>query len=271
MSDTASPPASLADTLKPWRVGAFALALLAAVATLSPAQGAETLRFALEALLSVAPFLVGSAVMAAYVIAAGADRIIARAFTGSPGRMILMAALLGALSPFCSCGVIPIIAALLAMGVPLAPIMAFWLASPIMDPEMFVLTWGILGLDFAVAKAAVAVGLGLFGGTVTHGLSGWLGTDLMRDGAGGCSCSARATVRGGKPVVWAFWQDAARRQVFGRELGRALRFLVQWLILAFLLESLMLAFIPAETIVAHLGALAPARLRWRRWSVCPPI
>ena len=46
---------------------------------------------------------------------------------------------------FCSCGVIPLIAAMLVAGVPLAPVMAFWIASPIMDPEMFVLTAAGIG------------------------------------------------------------------------------------------------------------------------------
>jgi len=64
---------------------------------------------------------------------------------------------MGALSPFCLCGVIPLIAALLSMGVPLAPVMAFWLASPIMDPSMFLLTSGEIGMDFAIAIAVFAL------------------------------------------------------------------------------------------------------------------
>src|SRR3546814_17716262 len=78
-----------------------------------------------------------------------------------------LAALAGGLSPFCSCGVIPLIAALLAMGVPLSAVMAFWLASPVIDPSMFVLTAGVLGSEFALAKTLAAIGLGLFGGFVT--------------------------------------------------------------------------------------------------------
>ena len=114
-------------------------------------------------LLNVAPFLVLSIVIAAYAGATGADGLIARAFTGSPAVMILIAAAAGGLSPFCSCGVIPLIAALLVMGVPLSAVMAFWLASPVMDPSMFVLTTGVLGLEFAIAKTVAAVGLGIFG------------------------------------------------------------------------------------------------------------
>ena len=46
--------------------------------------------------------------------------LIARAFEGRESRMILLAALMGGLAPFCSCEVIPFIAALLAAGTPLS-------------------------------------------------------------------------------------------------------------------------------------------------------
>ena len=83
-----------------------------------------------------------------------------------------MAALLGGLSPFCSCEVIPFIAALLAVGAPLSAIMAFWLASPLMDPAMFLITSGTLGFDFAIAKTIAAVAIGLGGGFFVKALSG---------------------------------------------------------------------------------------------------
>ena len=120
-------------------------ALIAGLALFAPPQALASLRFTTASLFEVAPFLLGSVAVAAYAKASGADAVIARAFTGRLPAMIVLAALIGALSPFCSCGVIPLIAALLSMGVPLPPVMAFWLASPLMDPTMFVLTVGTLG------------------------------------------------------------------------------------------------------------------------------
>ena len=127
-------------------------------------QGLGSLRFTLDNLVGIAPFLLASIGLAAFAKASGADSLIARAFTGKETTMILFAALMGGLSPFCSCGVIPLIAALLAMGVPLAPVMAFWMASPLMDPSMFFLTAGTLGLEFAFFKTFAAVSVGLIGG-----------------------------------------------------------------------------------------------------------
>lgn len=233
-----------------WLVSAVILVLLALFA---PTQARASLEFTLSALIGVAPFLIASIGVAAWAGASGADNLIARIFTGSPVLMIALAAAFGGLSPFCSCGVIPLIAALLAMGVPLPAVMAFWLASPIIDPAMFALTAGVLGWEFAIAKGLAAIGLGLFGGYATLALTrhGAL-ADPLRDGVGNGGCGA-AALRRPKPVVWAFWRDAERRGKFGREAVRTTLFLFKWLTLAFVLESLMIAYVPAQWIITAVG------------------
>ncbi|MGB0498748.1 MAG: permease, partial [Rubricella sp.] len=194
-----------------------------------------------------------SIAIAAWAGATGADNLIARAFTGAPLLMVFFGALAGGLSPFCSCGVIPLIAALLAMGMPLSAVMAFWLASPIMDPSMFVLTAGVLDMEFAVAKTVAAIGLGVFGGLVVHALArGGALSDPLRDGVGNGGCGG-AKIRAPKPVVWRFWIDGERRAKFGKTALSTTLFLAKWLTLAFILESLMLAWIPAERVTATLG------------------
>ncbi len=227
--------------------------ILAALALFDAAQAGASARFALDALLGTAPFLVLSIAIAAWANATGADNLIAKAFTGAPLLMIGVASLAGAISPFCSCGVIPLIAALLAMGVPLSAVMAFWLASPIMDPSMFVLTAGMLDLEFAVAKTLAAIGLGLLGGFAVHLLSrGGALSDPLREGVGNGGCGG-AKIRAPKPVVWRFWSEPARREKFGKTALSTTLFLAKWLTLAFILESLMLAWIPAETVASALG------------------
>lgn len=227
--------------------------LLAVVFLVDAPLGTSSVQFTIRNLIDVAPFLLLSIGVAAYASATGADGLIARAFTGSPAVMIAVAAVAGGLSPFCSCGVIPLIAALLAMGVPLSAVMAFWLASPVMDPSMFMLTTGVMGAEFAIAKTLAAVGLGIFGGTIVHALSraGAL-ADPLRDGVGNGGCGA-SKVRTPQPVVWAFWHDDTRVAKFLREAVKTTLFLTKWLALAFLIESLMLAWIPAELVTRALG------------------
>ena len=235
------------------RVWLFLAVALFALATVDARQALESLRFTGDALVGVSLFLALSIAVAAYAKASGADRLIAQAFSGNMGRMIIAAALMGALSPFCSCGVIPLIAALLSMGVPLAPVMAFWLASPLMDPSMFLLTVGTLGSTFAIYKTAAAFGIGLLGGFGTMLLMrGGAFARPLREGVGNGGCGG-AVVRNPGPVQWKFWGDADRRSKFKQNaLGNTL-FLGKWLTVAFFIESLMLAYIPAETVSAAIG------------------
>ena len=231
----------------------FVALVFAALAAFDLGQAQASVVFVADAFLQTGAFLVLAVMLAAYAKASGADTLIADAFRGNEVRMIFIAALFGGLSPFCSCGVIPLIAALLAMGVPLSAVMAFWLSSPIMDPSMFALTAGVIGTDFAIAKTLAAIGLGMFGGYVTYALSGnGLLSNPLREGVGNGGC-AGGKVRKPSNVFWPIWKDPARVGTFGRETRSVTLFLGKWLLVAFTLESLMLAYIPAEWITGLLG------------------
>ncbi len=235
------------------RVVVAILAIILLIALISPDQARESIVFTGHALLDVSIFLLLSVGVTAYAKASGSDRLIAKAFSGRTGTMIVAASLMGALSPFCSCGVIPLIAALLAMGVPLPAVMAFWLASPIMDPSMFVLTAGTLGFEFAAYKTFAAFAMGLLGGFGTAALMGsaWFHNPL-RPGIGDGGCGG-AAVRSDAPPVWRFWTEDKRRDAFRRTGVDTIGFLGKWLALAFLLESLMLTYVPAELVASTLG------------------
>ena len=227
--------------------------ILFAVAVLDFAEFVPTVSFALDALAGTAPFILFAVVAIAYMKASGAENVLAKAFIGRESRMIVFAALLGGLSPFCSCEVIPFIAALLAAGAPLSAVMAFWLASPLMDPAMFSITAGTLGLDFTIAKTIAAVSLGLFGGFVTMSFAKSAVFDeplREKPQVGGC-CGVKKPFS--ETPVWKFWTESARRETF-RDTGleNAL-FLLKWLALAYTIEALMVRYVPADLIASVLG------------------
>lgn len=231
-----------------------AAALLLGLGIAVPDQAWKSLSFTLGALGSIAPWFALSMLAAAGAKATGADQLVAHAFVGRQSRMILLAALFGALSPFCSCGVIPLIAGLLSAGVPLAPVMAFWIASPLMDPNMFALTAAGIGFEFAAAKALAAIGMGLFAGFATLAAQRAGGVDAALRGSPS-SCAAKAAQRLLVPPkpVWRFWQEGPRAQVFVTETAKNSWKLARWMTLAFLLESLMVAYVPGEAIATWLG------------------
>jgi hypothetical protein len=78
--------------------------------------------------------------------------------------------------------VIPVVSGLLLSGVPLAPVMSFWVASPTMDPEMFALTVATLGWPLAVVRLGATLVLSLAAGYLTLALQrgGLLTTDVLR-------------------------------------------------------------------------------------------
>lgn len=229
------------------------IALLVGLLLVDSTLAVRALLFIGEAFAGIGVFLALAVLLAAYTQATGADGIIARAFSGRERSSIALAAAVGALSPFCSCGVIPLIAAMLGMGVPLAAVMAFWLASPLMDPSMFVLTAGVAGTEFAVAKLLAAVGVSALGGYATlwltrrHGFS-----DPLREGVATAGCGT-GKVRQVSAVQWGFWHDRERRSKFIRATRQTGLFLGKWLALAFALEFLMLTWIPADSIEGLLG------------------
>lgn len=229
-------------------VGGFAL-----LALLVPGQSAESLGFVGRALFGIAPFLALSVAVAAGARASGADKLVAAVFADAGPRTIILAAAFGALSPFCSCGVVPLVAALLAAGVPLAPVMAFWISSPIIDPEMLILTGAVLGWPFALFKLAAAIAMGVGAGFVTQGaLQLAAFREPLRPGVR--PCGACASLPESEAVAWRFWRAPERRQIFAQEARQAAWFLGKWLSVAFLVESLMVAYLPAESLAQWLAA-----------------
>ncbi|NEP63723.1 MAG: permease [Symploca sp. SIO2G7] len=243
------------------RVFVAIVLIFVALAIFVPIQVSNSLSFTVQNLIDVFPFLLLSIGIAAYARASGADHLIAKVFQGRISMMILVASLFGALSPFCSCGVIPLIAALLSMGVPISAVMAFWLSSPLMDPSMFILTIGTLGLQFAIVKTLATVAIGLLGGwgtlaLINSGISTAAFRNPLRAGVGNGGCGG-SRVHNPKPVVWKFWSQPKRRQTFWLGIRSNAWFLGKWMALAFLLESLMLVYMPSAWIqtIAGKGSL----------------
>ena len=235
------------------RVVLAIIAVLLVLALFTPAQALTSVEFASLSLLKIFPFIAASVLIAAGAKATGADRQIAAVFQGSPLKVVVLAALFGALSPFCSCGVVPIIAGLLGAGVPLAPVMAFWIASPLMSPEKFFVMLGVFPQSLTFALLIGAIAMGLFAGAVTHFMTvrGRM-TQPLRPGGGFGGCGA-SLATSDAPVVWRFWHDRERRSAFVGTSTETMFFLLKWLSLAFVIESMMIAYIPAESVAQWMG------------------
>jgi len=74
----------------------------------------------------------------------------------------------GTFTPFCACGTMAVIVAMMTTALPWGPIMAFLTSSPLMSPDEFILYSGIISFKFAVALAVASVIVGLGSGYITH-------------------------------------------------------------------------------------------------------
>lgn len=230
-----------------------AVGLAVAGSLIRPRQAWEMVEFVVLGLVSVAPLVVPGIVLAAWIMASGADAHLTRAFEGRAIRAIVAASAIGAVTPVCGVTVLPLMAALLAAGIPLAPIMAFWLSSPITDPAMLATTAATLGLGFAAGKTIAAFGLGIFGGALTSILSGrdWAKAPLRRNRiAGGLS-----RCRCGEPLSFdaRIWRGEERREVFRRNFAATTRLILVCLIPAFAAEYALNATLRPEALSAYLG------------------
>lgn len=150
----------------------------------------------LDTLESTWPFLVLSVVLASVVqVYVGADRLGGWLRRSVPVAVV-GAVLLGALTPFCSCGTMAVVLGSLAASVPWAPVVAFMASSPLTSPGEYALSVGLFGPGFATAFVLAAIGVGLLGGIAAWVLerAGWLVGQSRVAPASGSACSTSTTV-----------------------------------------------------------------------------
>jgi len=242
-------------TVPDWKTAllALAVAVLAMLSVLWPGHAVGALVFAVVSLIDVAPLIVPGIVVAAWIIASRADAHIARAFEGRTTASVLAASAIGAITPVCGVTVLPLMAGLLVAGVPLAPIMAFWLASPVTDPAILAATVATLGVNFAVGKTLAAAALGVAGGLVTAVVAqrSWVLRPLrdsrLAQAMGETSCGGR------QPFEPRIWQTPQRRRAFARQALATSRLIVVCLIPAFAAEYVLNATLTPGAMAAHVG------------------
>lgn len=128
----------------------------------------ELLTYVINTLIHNVPFLL-LGILVAIIIKVYVDpeqfktAIMKKANISIPGSVAF-----GAFTPFCACGTMAVIVAMLTTALPWGPIMAFLTSSPLMSPDEFVMISGIVSLKFAIALTAASVIIGLGSGYITH-------------------------------------------------------------------------------------------------------
>lgn len=87
---------------------------------------------------------------------------------GEHGRGYLMAAIIGAITPFCSCSTIPMLRGLLKAKAGFGPTMTFLFSSPLLNPIIIGLFFATFGMKVTIAYAAIALIVSVIAGLILH-------------------------------------------------------------------------------------------------------
>ena len=229
---------------------AFMLMILLVVGIFSVQQMLKTATDVARDLLYLSPYLIAAFALAGYLKAASIDALLTQVFRGRRALMIVSATAVGALTPLCSCSVVALVAVLLGSGTPLSAVIAFWIASPIISPDLYMYTAGVLGIEIATARLLAALFMGITSGFVTMFFES-MGAfqNPMRK-----SFLTRPMPQGEALMPkWRFWQERQRISVFMEESKSAAAKILPWMALAFTLESLMTAFVPTGFVASWVG------------------
>jgi len=112
-------------------------------------------------LLSVLIFLVSY--IQSYFPPERTKKILGR-FKGIKGN--IFGALLGTITPFCSCSSIPIFIGFTSSGLPLGTTFSFLISSPLVDIASFLVLMSFFGIKTAIAYVVVGLIIAVIGGTI---------------------------------------------------------------------------------------------------------
>lgn len=84
----------------------------------------------------------------------------------------VIAVFFGAVTPFCACSTVPITLGLLQAGVPFGTVMSFVIASPLMDPLVFIMLGTFMGWDVAIIFLLLTSAFSVIAGVILEKM-GW--------------------------------------------------------------------------------------------------
>ena len=191
-----------------------------------------------ELLLIIAPYFAASVIINAVIRQYFIHKEI-RFFTGYKFLDIFIAACIGMISPIPTYIAVPLGISFIYAGIPFSAIIAFIIASPLMNPGIFFLTMSRLGLEIAVARVLttllIAVAAGYFAGWLFHSPLQQLSERYKKF----------------KPP---------EKRSLGKETWRSLRFFSRYFLISLFLSAAIKAFISPEFISRLLGGSAGMNL-----------
>lgn len=160
---------------------------------------------------------------------------------------LMLAALFGAVTPFCSCSSIPLFIGFVGAGIPLAVTLTFLIASPLVNEVAVVLLADTFGLVYTIAYVAAGLTAAIAIGAVLSrfDLDRWVEPFVFN------SAVVRVNGNGAKPTL-RDRVDAAKEEtadIFGR--------VWMWVILGVGIGAIIHGWVPTDFFAEHAGSDNP--------------
>lgn len=103
------------------------------------------------------------------------------------------AALLGAVTPFCSCSTLPMMVGLLRANAAFGPVMTFLFTSPLLNPVLIALMWLMFGFKLTALYSTAVLGLAILSGVLLQYFNFQRFVTLPDGGCSGNNAAAEAS------------------------------------------------------------------------------
>ncbi len=156
---------------------------------------------------------------------------------------IVASTLLALISPLCTFAAIPVAGRLINMGVPAAPLVAFVVASPLMNPSLFAYTAGTIGMEMAIARLVTAASVGLLAGFVAQSALRHRLTFAVRT----------ATPPEASPAIGDSSQSLSEVRILAQRFRGDVLFIAKFFGLGIFIAALVKTFLSQELVLALVG------------------
>jgi len=174
-----------------------------------------------------------------------------RTLSSKNGRGYFIAALLGAVTPFCSCSTIPFLRGLLRARAGFGPLMVFLFSSPLLNPVIIGLMVVTFGLDVAVFYFSIAMIVSVTAGFMLEklGFERYVREEAYVEPSTDCGAN-KANDNAPEPTIT---EQPNRWLVIWRSTWKDFKQTLPYLLMGITIGSLIYGFVPTELIVEYAG------------------
>lgn len=152
--------------------------------------GQEALEFFIFAMIELTVLFIGISFLVGVINEFLPKEKVKQLLSGRKGKGYFMGAILGGLTPFCSCSTIPMMVGLIKAGAGFGPTMSFLFASPLVNPILIGLFLTLLGTEITLVYSVMALSLAILSGYLLEkaGFSRFLKEKVLQGAEQGCGC-----------------------------------------------------------------------------------